>query len=594
MPIDLKSLMCISIMLISSAANGVTGGKNTDAGAAPWTAALIDTALPIDPECSSSGAADNFCQHYCGGVLIAPQWVVTAGHCLIDRQADLDSPSVRILLNTTNLNSSLPDVYSIAEVITRPEWENTVATTYSHDIALLRLNRISEVAPASLMRDAELDALESSLPNDAVEVFGWGRLKDGGDFPNILQRVAIDLQPTGCSSPFFLSDLMICAGELTPGAIEADDDGDRSPQDIDGEGACEKDSGGPLVHFSEDGAPLVSGLVSWGQNGLCGATDSPTVYTRTPYYVNWIEQQTSAAADPLVDVGVTINAAKTTNNGSEPVQVILENFSLSNSASGASFEIVHSGTGILSLDTHDAGLSCSAGPTSFTCNADAPLAAGASLSATFELTELESLDSDDTQALLSATASTNESDYRIENNEISHWLARTTKPSLSLLIDGLIVEASAGRGRLSLFLTVANVSDHVTATDVTIAIDIAADHVLFNDGGLGCDLETIVCPIGTLLPGESVQLERIELRSPFTVDGILIAEASATEGSFPEVADGEILPRKGRDYIYPESTTPAGPGAVRYGDGAGSLSFITLATLCSALLRRRRRGGLLS
>nr|WP_081107541.1 trypsin-like serine protease [Vibrio alginolyticus] len=47
-------------------------------------------------------------------------------------------------------------------------------------------------------------------------------------------------------------------------------------------GSCHGDSGGPLT---VDGKLV--GLVSWAMG--CALTDYPTVYTRVPKYLDWIE-----------------------------------------------------------------------------------------------------------------------------------------------------------------------------------------------------------------------------------------------------------------------------------------------------------------
>lgn len=62
-----------------------------------------------------------------------------------------------------------------------------------------------------------------------------------------------------------LSERIICAGEL-------------------GKGACNGDSGGPLVFNN-----VVVGIVSWGVPP-CGISGLPTIYMRTSYFMDFIEQ----------------------------------------------------------------------------------------------------------------------------------------------------------------------------------------------------------------------------------------------------------------------------------------------------------------
>lgn len=582
------SLLFFLTILVSTPASAVVGGKAAGVDDAPWMAALIDTALSIESACLASGGSETFCRHYCGAVLIAPSWALTAGHCLVDKQAGMDAPNVKLLIDNVDLNTASPTLVGVAEVITRSEWEDNLATTYNHDIALLRLDSPSEAAPASLMSPEMLDALEAiaSTINDPVHVFGWGRLKDGGNFPSKLQRVAIDLQPAGCTSPFFIPETMICAGELTPSAIEPDDDGDSTPFDPDGEGACERDSGGPLIQFDDRGQPLVAGIVSWGQNGLCGAIDSPTVYSRVPRYIEWVETSTAAAGDKLVDLGLQVTGQRTTSATSEQFIVTLGNNSIVNTVTGARMTLRPFGVGSLTLGATDAGLSCVEDDDGYVCSVANTLMPGDGLNATFTLSGLDL----DNQNLVVIEADSEQSDYRLANNEVRHWVARTDKPSMRLIIDGLVLETSGRNGRMSLFLTVINESDHVTAEDVLLTINIPSNHVLFDDGGLDCDLSAMTCALGDFVPGQQRTLPRIELRTPNASDGALIVALTTEDGIFPDFIDEEIRPRKGRDYSYNVTDTPPPVfDQVRYGSGVGGSSLLVLSFLFGILIVRRRR-----
>ena len=100
----------------------------------PWMAAIANT-------------AENF---FCGGSLIASQWILTASHCLFKNPdgTDPNLPSeLRIVLGEHDINSATEStiprkVVEVTQIITHPDYDasNIITTNDNNDIALLKLS----------------------------------------------------------------------------------------------------------------------------------------------------------------------------------------------------------------------------------------------------------------------------------------------------------------------------------------------------------------------------------------------------------------------------------------------------------------------
>lgn len=581
----MKAFISVFVLLLASTCHAVTGGQAVEAGSAPWAAALVDISTPVTQECLDSGGSEAFCQQYCGAVLISPDWALTAAHCAADWR--VLRQNMRVLIGDRDLNGN-PERIAVAEVYIHPDHPLNQTQTYEADIALLKLASASNSAPASLA-GAELLASQEAAAgtlNDALSVFGWGKLQDNtSNYPNLLQRVAMDLRPDDCSEAgFFIPTKMICTAETSAADIEMDDTGDASPRDPDGEGPCEKDSGGPLTILDGGDTPLVAGLVSWGVSTACGDPGSPDVATRVPYFLPWIEETTRANGTALINPAVIINAPASTASDTVALTVDLENrnhpLAGGNPIGGLGYTITWTGGGDLAFVSADpVSLDCVENPANtFTCNYG-QLAQQGSVRAEFNLSSLPM----DSSGTLTAEAFWQSGhDYQSSSSTDSVSISTATSPELELSLSGLVPETLTDGGRLWIFLTVTNGSGHLPADGVSLGITPPSDHLLQDPAGMNCSATVPTqCGIGTLAAGESRSIGPLEFSSAAALDGRLQIQPSATTGTFVSAdIDAEVT--------YPEpALVSAGTGGKPPGlDGGGTTPMVLLLTLVAGLARR--------
>lgn len=257
----------------------VIGGQEATPGAWPWMVALVHASNP-----------DSARGQFCGGSLVAPQWVLTAAHCTYDLNGQPRTPAqIEVVLGRHDLTSTTGQRVPVQQIIRHAGFGHQ---NYDNDLALLQLT-MAVAQPTIALATTQDEALEAA-PITAT-VIGWG-ITEAGSASNVLRQVEaplVDLEHCRQSYGIFngqVTDNMICAG-LPSG----------------GKDSCHGDSGGPLMVFDESETQWKQvGLVSWGEG--CAEPNYYGVYTRLSHYTAWITAQIPHLATPTTTPTLTPTA----------------------------------------------------------------------------------------------------------------------------------------------------------------------------------------------------------------------------------------------------------------------------------------------
>lgn len=249
----------------------IIGGKGARIADWPWQVAL---AFPERGRVRGTPRRRTFC----GGSLLTPRLVITAGHCV----SFLPHPRPRrieVISGRTWLNARSAGSISRVRRVLLPGNSRTGRLLYREtdgtaiwDVALLVLKRPLSGTTISL---AGPDEARAHAPRHVAWTTGWGITRPGTHTASPRLRLArqVVLADRVCRTAdgrSFIPRLMSCAGGPSGTAS-----------------SCSGDSGGPLVAATGSGYRLI-GLTSWGA-GDCDSSE-PSIFTRiaSPPIRNWV------------------------------------------------------------------------------------------------------------------------------------------------------------------------------------------------------------------------------------------------------------------------------------------------------------------
>ncbi|MBT8495137.1 MAG: trypsin-like serine protease [Deltaproteobacteria bacterium] len=205
----------------------------------------------------------------CSGVLVAPNLVLTARHCLV---GTLD----RVLIGATSWQQADGDSVRIVSVYVHP----------TLDVGLLVLERDSALSSRLIASGCVLERhLQEGAP---VTIVGFGATDvDGQQISTVLREGGALVSDVDCSSS---AGCLHSGSELAAVGLLPDPREDALGNPLPRIDSCNGDSGGPL-YLNTEGYDYLVGVTSRGIDEGTTSCSQGGIYVRADALVDWIEEQ---------------------------------------------------------------------------------------------------------------------------------------------------------------------------------------------------------------------------------------------------------------------------------------------------------------